>query len=146
MSHTIDELRYRQALPLDLKLAMTKTRIREWINWYGESGVYISFSGGKDSTVLLDIVRQEYPNVSACFVDVPTQYPELRQFAKTYDNVDIVQPKNNFMQVCKKYGFPLFSKEICENVEGAKKYWAQIKQDETLGIKSLDDRERLANA
>ena len=120
--HTITELQERQALPLKLKIAMTKTRIREWINRYSTDGVYVSFSGGKDSTVLLDIVREDYPNVKAMFVDVPTQYPELKQFVKTFDNVDIVAPKINFFQVCEKYGFPLFSKEVSEKVYYAQKY------------------------
>ena len=109
--HTLEELQEKQALPLELKIRLTQTRVRAWINEYGEDGVYISFSGGKDSTVLLDLVRNEfgYKNIKAMFVDVPTQYPELRQFVKTFDNVDIVKPKTNFFEVCSKYGFPLFT-------------------------------------
>lgn len=57
LKHSGEELRQWQALPLEIKILMTKARIREWINEYGEDRVYISFSGGKDSTVLLDIVR-----------------------------------------------------------------------------------------
>ena len=45
-----------QALPLELKIEKTKLRIREWYDYYGGE-VYVSFSGGKDSTVLLDIAR-----------------------------------------------------------------------------------------
>lgn len=37
MTHTIEELQMRQALPLNLKVAMTKTRIREWVN----GGMYV---------------------------------------------------------------------------------------------------------
>lgn len=120
--HTIDELQEKQALPLDLKIRLTRDRVRAWIHEYGENGVYISFSGGKDSTVLLDLVRNEYgyKDVKAMFVDVPTQYPELRQFIKTFDNVDIVQPKINFFQVCEKYGFPLISKEVSQTVWSAR--------------------------
>lgn len=62
---TRDDLKYFQAMPLDIKVAMTKTRIREWVKEYGTDGVYVSFSGGKDSTVLLHIVRELYPNVEA---------------------------------------------------------------------------------
>lgn len=124
--HTIEDLRYLQAMPLSLKVMMTKQRIREWIREFGEDGVYVSFSGGKDSTVLLDLVRQEYPNVRAMFVDVPTQYPELKAFVKTFDNVDIVKPKISFAQVCEKYGFPLISKEVSETVYGARKYLRSI--------------------
>lgn len=55
--NTIKELQMLQALPLNVKIEKTKQRIREWIDRYGVDGVYVSFSGGKDSTVLLDIVR-----------------------------------------------------------------------------------------
>lgn len=61
------ELKLLQNYPLDLKVEKTKLRIREWVDYYGEDGVYISFSGGKDSTVLLHIVRSIYPNIEAVF-------------------------------------------------------------------------------
>lgn len=122
---SIKELQYMQAMPLNIKVALTKSRIREWVEWYGEDGVYVSFSGGKDSTVLLDIVRSMYPNVRAMFVDVPTQYPELKEFVQTFDNVDIVKPKMSFFEVCEKYGFPLISKEVSECVRYAREYLAR---------------------
>jgi 3'-phosphoadenosine 5'-phosphosulfate sulfotransferase (PAPS reductase)/FAD synthetase len=122
----MEYLKELQSYPLDLKISLTKARIREWINKFGIEGVYISFSGGKDSTVLLDIVRGLYPEIEAVFVDVPTQYPELKEFVKTFDNVTILKPKINFAQVCKKYGFPLISKEVSESVEGARKYLTQV--------------------
>lgn len=132
--HTAAELLQWQSLPLSVKVLMTRQRIRDWIDTFGEDGVYISFSGGKDSTVLLDIVRNVcgYKDCKAMFVDVPTQYPELRDFAKKFDNVDIVRPKMNFMQVCDKYGFPLLSKEVSENVYGAKKYLRTILDSNTI--------------
>lgn len=50
------ELRQRQSLPLEAKIILTQRRIREWYEaWEGE--VYVSFSGGKDSTVLLHLMR-----------------------------------------------------------------------------------------
>jgi 3'-phosphoadenosine 5'-phosphosulfate sulfotransferase (PAPS reductase)/FAD synthetase len=105
---------------------MTKYRIRQWIEEYGEDGVYVSFSGGKDSTVLLNIVRQDYPQIPAVFVDVPTQYPELKEFAQTFDNLVILKPKISFAEVCEKYGFPMISKEVSECVYYAKKYLKSI--------------------
>lgn len=116
VTRTIQDLRMRQALPLEIKIRMTESRIRDWVNVYGTDGVYVSFSGGKDSTVLLHIVRNIYPNVKAMFVDIPTQYPELKQFVQTFDNVDIVKPKKNFFQVCEEYGFPIISKEIARKI------------------------------
>ena len=139
--HTIDELQEKQALPLELKIRLTKQRIRAWINEFGVDGVYVSFSGGKDSTVLLDLVRQDYPKVKAMFVDVPTQYPELKQFVQTFENVDIVKPKMNFFQVCEKYGFPLFSKEISECVYGARKYLTSILNEQSVLTDRQTDRQ-----
>lgn len=97
---------------------MSCDRIRDWVREYGENGVVISFSGGKDSTVLMDLVRNRcgYKSIPAVFVDVPTQYPELREFAQTFENVEILRPKINFMQVCEKYGFPLVSKEVSQDI------------------------------
>lgn len=129
--HTIEELRERQSLPLDLKIQLTMTRIRGWVNEYGEDGVYISFSGGKDSTVLMDIARNKmgFKDIPAVFVDVPTQYPELKEFVQTFENVEIIKPKISFVQVCEKYGFPLVSKEVSESVEGARKYLTQLRNE-----------------
>ena len=111
---TKDDLRYFQKLPLDLKVMMTKARIREWVSHYGEDGVYVSFSGGKDSTVLLDLVREECPSIEAVFVNTGLEYPEIQKFVKTFENVTILQPKMSFVEVIKKYGYPLVSKEVSE--------------------------------
>lgn len=118
----IELLKDLQAMPLDMKVAHTKTRIREWVREYGIDGVFISFSGGKDSTVLLHIARQMYPNIKAVFVDTGLEYPEIRQFVKTFDNVDILRPKMRFDEVIKKYGYPIISKEIAECVYGARRF------------------------
>lgn len=112
MAHTIEDLRIKQKLPLDIKVNMTKQRIREWVEHYGIDGVYVSFSGGKDSTVLLTIARELYPDIKAVFVDTGLEYPEIRQFVKTWDNVDWIKPKMTFKQVIEKYGYPFISKEV----------------------------------
>lgn len=83
-------------------------------------GVYISFSGGKDSTVLLHIARQLYPNLLAVFVDTGLEYPEIREFVKTFDNVEWLKPKKTFKQVIDKYGYPFISKEVSSIVYGAR--------------------------
>lgn len=138
MARTIDDLRQMQALPLDLKISLTKSRIRQWVHEFGEDGVYISFSGGKDSTVLLHLVRSMYPNVPAVFVNTGLEYPEIVQFVKTFDNVDIIRPKMNFKQVIKKYGYPFISKEVTESVYDAKKYLTALAQSATIANRQTD--------
>lgn len=88
--------------------------------------MYISFSGGKDSTVLLDLVRSEYPNVKAVFVDTGLEYPEIRSFVKTFDNVEILKPKKNFKQVIQEYGYPFFSKENAQKIYEIKHTGSEI--------------------
>ena len=95
------ELKLLQNYPLDLKVEKTKLRIREWVDYYGEDGVYISFSGGKDSTVLLHIVRSIYPNIEAVFSNTGLEFPEIVQFVKTFDNVTIIKPNITFKKVIK---------------------------------------------
>lgn len=148
-AHTIQELRQFQAMPLEVKVAMTKVRVRDWVNYYGEDGVYISFSGGKDSTVLLDIVRETYPNIPAVFVDTGLEYPEIRNFVKTFDNVTWLKPKKNFKQVIENYGYPLISKEVSECVEGAKRYLLNLKNGGVItntSMKSYADKASICQA
>lgn len=105
----------RKGLPYNLKLILSEKRIREWYNYYGGM-VYISFSGGLDSTVLLDMVRKVYPDVEAVFCDTGLEYPELKEFIKRFNNVTIIKPGISFRQVIKKYGYPLVSKETAAKV------------------------------
>ena len=53
--HTKGDLQQMQSLPLRAKITMTQRRIRDWVD-YWDGQVYVSFSGGKDSTVLKHIV------------------------------------------------------------------------------------------
>lgn len=128
---TADELRLLQALPLELKIMRTQARIREWVDRFGVDGVYISFSGGKDSTVLLDIARKLYQNIKAVFANTGLEYPEIQSFVKQHENVDIIRPKMRFDEVIKTYGYPFISKDVAMTVYYARKNnakwaWARL--------------------
>lgn len=125
---TRNELKMFQAYPLDMKIAKTKLRIREWVDHYGTDGVYVSFSGGKDSTVLLHIIRQMYPDIEAVFVNTGLEYPEIQSFVKTFDNVTILRPKMRFDEVIRKYGYPFIGKQVAHFVRYYKKgsEWAKL--------------------
>lgn len=84
-------------------------------------GVYVSFSGGKDSTVLLDMVRRMFPDVPAVFIDTGLEYPEIREFVKTVPNVTWLKPEMNFKAVIQKYGYPLISKEVAQKIYDARR-------------------------
>lgn len=115
MKHTAEDLKLMQSLPLDMKIQLTKDRIRSWVNTYGESGVYVSYSGGKDSTVLMHLVKQDYPDVPVVFCDTGLEYPEVRALA--IKNADVVlKPKMKFREVIEKYGYPVVSKEVAGKI------------------------------
>lgn len=115
MSHTADDLRALQAKTLEEKIQISTARIIEWYEtWNGQ--VYVSFSGGKDSTVLLDLVRRVYPDVPAVFSDTGLEFPELREFVKSFDNVEWVKPKQTFVDVLKNNGYPIISKTVSRMV------------------------------
>lgn len=120
-AHQPHDLKQMQSLPLEAKIRMTQRRIREWYD-YWDGMVYVSFSGGKDSTVLKHIVENTpgVCDVPSVFVNTGLEYPEIQRFAMSQPNVVTVRPKIRFDQVLKKYGYPVASKEVAGYVREAK--------------------------
>lgn len=118
--YTNEDLKTMQAWPLERKIQVTQTRILEWIQHWGEDHVYVSFSGGKDSTVLLDLARRVLPTIPAVFCDTGLEYPEIRKFVKTFENVTWLKPAMRFDEVIKTYGYPLIGKEVASVVRYAR--------------------------
>lgn len=68
MKYTRSDLKIMQGWSLERKIQVTQVRIMEW--YLKNNGrVFVSFSGGKDSTVLLDLARRVYADIPAIFVD-----------------------------------------------------------------------------
>ncbi len=118
--HTAYDLIQMQSLPLDIKIRMTKERIQQWYE-YWDGQVYVSFSGGKDSTVLKHIVDSMYNDIPSVFVNTGLEYPEIQKFAMSQKNVVTIRPEMRFDEVIKKYGYPIVSKEVAQTVWEAKK-------------------------
>lgn len=104
-----------QSLPLSAKIRMTEYRIRQWYEEFNGQ-VYVSFSGGKDSTVLLDISRKLYPDITAIWINTGLEYPSVRQFALSNENVTELRPTMNFRDVIIKYGYPIIGKQFCKKL------------------------------
>ena len=129
MKHSKDDLRQMQSLPLEAKILMTQRRIRDWVDyWNGD--VYVSFSGGKDSTVLKHIVDGMYDDIPSVFVNTGLEYPEIQQFVRDIKagkfscfnpDVEIIRPEMRFDEVIKKYGFPVITKRVSAYAETARR-------------------------
>ncbi|MDE7425365.1 MAG: phosphoadenosine phosphosulfate reductase family protein [Lachnospiraceae bacterium] len=128
---TIEALKQKQSLPLEAKVVLTQKRVEEWYNhWDGE--VYLSFSGGKDSTVLKHIIENTSGvyDVPSVFFNTGLEYPEIQEFVRSQNNVTIIRPEKSFKQVIDECGYPIISKEIAETIlyarrsieSGGKKY------------------------
>ena len=107
------QLQQRQGLPLEIKERLSKTRIKSFYNNF-EGNVYVSFSGGKDSLVLLHLVRSVFPNVEG--VCVGTEPPENLDIVRNTPNCKILYPKIPMNKVIETKGYPLISKEVSKNI------------------------------
>jgi 3'-phosphoadenosine 5'-phosphosulfate sulfotransferase (PAPS reductase)/FAD synthetase len=109
------QLQEKQRLSLDEKIALSILKIEQFVK-YLSGNVYISFSGGKDSTVLLDLVRYVRPETLAVFINTGLEYPEIVDFVNITENVTTIRPKMSFYEVIQKYGYPIISKEVSKNI------------------------------
>lgn len=126
------QLKQYQALPLGGKERLSTKRIVEWLDHW-EDQCYVSFSGGWDSTILLDLVWKVNPRIPAVFVDTGLEYPEIREFVKSYgDRVVWLKPKMPFTQVIEKYGYPVISKEMSQKIGELQKGHSQHMRDRYL--------------
>ena len=134
--HTAERLKELQALPLDRKIQISQARIIEWYQ-RNKGNVVVSFSGGKDSTVLLHLVRSIYPDVPAVFSNTGLEYPEIFRFVQTFPNVEIVRPKMVFSEVISTYGYPLIGKEVAEAI-----YYARRIRSQSVQVEREREREQ----
>lgn len=135
--HDAKRLAELTALPLDRKIQISQTRIIEWYTHY-KGNVCVAFSGGKDSTVLLHLVRSMFPDVKAVFSNTGLEYPEIRQFATSFPDVDVVSPSMRFDQVVSTYGYPIIGKEVAEAIHYARK----ICRSQSVNVERERERER----
>ena len=126
--HNSYDLAQMQSLPLSAKIRMTQQRIRDWYD-YWDGNVYVSISGGKDSQVLAQIVKEMYDDVPLVFVNTGLEFDSVR--LKGMELADeVLRPEMSFVEVIKKYGYPIISKEVAQAVDEGKRY-----------IKILTDRQ-----
>ena len=126
--YTAEELAYRQRLPLEMKEKMSMSRMRMWIQEFGIEGVCASISGGKDSTVMSDLLHRTLlemgyeDTVPRVFANTGLELPSVRLFALEQLNAVQVRPKKTFKEVLINYGYPIISKEVSECIDSCRKY------------------------
>lgn len=82
-----------------------------------DNNAYISFSGGKDSTVLSHLIDEALPKnkIPRVFINTGIEYKLLVAFVereREKDNrIQIIAPQKNIREVLEQYGYPFKSKE-----------------------------------
>lgn len=115
MTVSHQELKIRQNFSLLDKIKFSLIMIKDWYETYN-GHIIVSYSGGLDSTVLLYLVRVLYPDVKAVFFNTGLEFPEIIKFVRMTSNVKWVKPKYTFREVLEKYGYPVPSKEVAQQV------------------------------
>lgn len=140
---TLQELRERQSWTLEQKIDHSLGTIEAFVNRMGGiDKVYVSFSGGKDLTVLFHLARRLYPNILGVFCNTGNEYPDIIRFVRQMQsdgaNIQIIRPKMTPREVWAKYGFPLVSKEKSQTI-----HEARINPNSPTSVKRLN-KERFA--
>ena len=91
-------------------------KIKKVISEYGEDKFYVSFSGGKDSTILSWLIDEALPdnNIPRVYADTGIELEMIRQFVlnkKTKDKrIEILKPVTPIKKMLEKEGYPFKSK------------------------------------
>lgn len=133
---TLDELHERQKWTLFQKVDHSLGAIDQFIARLN-GRVYLAFSGGKDSTILLYLCEMIKPDIKCVFVNTGCEYPDIVKFVHDMKekghNIDILRPQLTPRAVWQKYGFPLVSKEVAENIASIRRNPDCIKSKKALG-------------
>lgn len=116
MKLTKEDIDQLQSLDLEIKEQKSINRIIDAIMRFGVDGLYVSVSGGKDSQVLEDLVKRALRSldihekaIPTVFCDTGLEWDSVREIGLKADVV--IKPKLSFLEILKKYGYPVISKE-----------------------------------
>lgn len=91
-------------------------KIQQIIGQYGEENFSISFSGGKDSTVLSALIDMALPDnkIPRVYANTGIELNMIRDFVlelqKTDDRIVVIKPKTSIKQMLEQEGYPFKSK------------------------------------
>ena len=159
---TKEQVEERKNFSLNEKISWTLSKYIEYFEIY-KGEVYLSFSGGKDSQVLGDMIdklhdglmdKYLYPidkflkrdlNINSenkptkVFCDTGLEFPEIRKHVKNFDNVVWLKPKQLWTDVVTNVGFLIGSKKTSRMLQDIRNPTERNNKSRTLyltGIKS----------
>lgn len=116
-------------------------KIRQVINQYGEENFYLAFSGGKDSTVLHNLLDMAIPDnkIPRVYANTGIELNIIRDFvielAKEDKRIVIIKPSVPIKPMLEKEGYPFKSKQHSVLVERYQKSGLLPSVKQYLGIR-----------
>ncbi len=107
--------------------------IRDTITKYGEENFYISFSGGKDSTIVHHLIDMALPDnkIPRVYLNTGIEYIDVvkhvRKMAEADDRIVVYDSKVNIKQMLEQEGYPFKSKYHS-------RAWADYQKGNRLGV------------
>jgi 3'-phosphoadenosine 5'-phosphosulfate sulfotransferase (PAPS reductase)/FAD synthetase len=119
--------------PLEKKITYSRALICRALE--ERSSQVVCWSGGKDSTVVLHLVRKYRKRIPVIFIETGVDFPETIQFVKEVAakwRLDLhasrPSPDVSFWQLGREYGWPILGKGVASNVERARRSQNHRKQ------------------
>lgn len=111
--YTYQQLKELQGHDLDFKIAWACQRIERALSQLHTP--CLAFSAGKDSTVLLHLLRRYVPHILVNYGNTTIEFPECVKFARWLRdewelNYHEARPEVTFWWVVEEYGWPLLGK------------------------------------
>jgi len=66
----------------------------------------VAFSGGKDSSLVLHLVREIDPSIQAVFTDTGIESTSTLEVVRQTPNCETIHPNMNYWQIIRKHGWP----------------------------------------
>lgn len=130
-----EDLKQLQEQPYEDKLERTKMKVKDFIDSVGLDKASLMFSGGKDSTVLLHIVRNMYPSIRVVFANTGIEFPEVTKFVKETPNVEVVRTPYKQIDIYERVGYPVVSKEVSKRIRDGRRSSNKRVLDAILGLR-----------
>lgn len=126
----------------ELTLQDRMASIRDFVTRNGEGNFYLSFSGGKDSTILSAIIDEAIPgnSIPRVYCDTGIEYRAVRDFvmakAESDPRVSVIRPNKPIKATLEAVGYPFKSKEHSKKLS----MWAKGSRSESVRRYAEGDR------
>lgn len=148
MSKGWEALNSLRKIELSDKVKYSEKLIASALSQY--SSPVVCWSGGKDSTVVLDLVRKHWRDIPVIFIKSGIEFNETYDYIDKYSrdnnlNLHISESNYNFWDIGEQHGWPIFGKSISSNVQRARSTGNIRKNLSKLEIRLVESDIKISN-